>query len=81
MSNYPCDIQSINLRVLETLKQAFDLPVGYSDHSAGIEAAILSISLGAKVIEKHFTLDKNLQGPDHLASSTPDEFKLLCSSQ
>ena len=80
VSNYPCDIQSINLRVLETLKQAFDLPVGYSDHSAGIEAAILSISLGAKVIEKHFTLDKNLQGPDHLASSTPDEFKLLCSS-
>lgn len=80
VSNYPCAHENLNLRVLETLKQAFDLPVGYSDHSIGSEAAVLSIGLGAKIIEKHFTLDKNLSGPDHLASSTPDEFKsLVCS--
>ena len=72
--NYPCAHENLNIRVLETLKQAFDLPVGYSDHSIGCEAAILSIGLGAKIIEKHFTLDKKLSGPDHSASSTPDEF-------
>ncbi|MEC8043270.1 MAG: N-acetylneuraminate synthase family protein [Verrucomicrobiota bacterium] len=77
VSNYPCAHENLNLRVLETLKQAFDLPVGYSDHSIGSEAAVLSIGLGAKIVEKHFTLDKSLPGPDHLASSTPDEFKLL----
>lgn len=80
VSNYPCAHENLNLRVLETLKQAFDLPVGYSDHSIGSEAAVLSIGLGAKIIEKHFTLDKNLSGPDHLASSTPDEFKSLADS-
>lgn len=80
VSNYPCAHENLNLRVLETLKQAFDLPVGYSDHSEGSEAAVLSIGLGAKIIEKHFTLDKNLSGPDHLASSTPDEFKSLADS-
>ena len=66
--------------MLKTLKRAFDLPVGYSDHSVGTEAAVLSIALGSKIIEKHFTLDKNLPGPDHLASSSPDEFKLLSMS-
>jgi N-acetylneuraminate synthase/N,N'-diacetyllegionaminate synthase len=80
VSNYPCAHENLNLRVLKTLKQAFDLPVGYSDHSIGSEAAILSIGLGAKIIEKHFTLDKNLSGPDHLASSTPAEFKSIASS-
>jgi len=80
VSNYPCAHENLNLRVLKTLKQAFDLPVGYSDHSIGTEAAVLSIGLGAKVIEKHFTLDKNLSGPDHLASSTPVEFKSLANS-
>ena len=80
VSNYPCAYESLNLRVLKTLKQAFDLPVGYSDHSVGLEAAVLSVALGAKIIEKHFTLDKSLSGPDHIASSTPDEFKLLSAS-
>ena len=80
VSNYPCAHENINLRVLETLKKAFDLPVGYSDHSVGSEAAILSIGFGAKIIEKHFTLDKKLPGPDHLASSTPYEFKTLTDS-
>jgi len=77
VSNYPCADESINLKVMQTLHQAFDLPVGYSDHSIGSVAAIASIVFGAKVIEKHFTLDKNFQGPDHLASSTPDEFNDL----
>ena len=80
VSNYPCSDQSLNLRVLNTLKETYDFPVGYSDHSIGNEAAILSIAFGAKVVEKHFTLDKALPGPDHLASSTPEEFKQLVKS-
>lgn len=80
VSNYPCADESLNLEVMRTLAQAFRVPVGYSDHSVGPEAAILSISLGAKVIEKHFTLDKDLPGPDHRASSTPEEFKALVNS-
>jgi N,N'-diacetyllegionaminate synthase len=77
VSNYPCADESLNLTVMNTLRQAFQVPVGYSDHSVGTEAATLSIALEAKVIEKHFTLDKELPGPDHRASSTPEEFKLL----
>ena len=80
VSNYPCSDTSLNLRVLNTLKKHYDFPVGFSDHSIGNEAAILSIAFGAKVIEKHFTLDKSLPGPDHLASSTPKEFKQLVKS-
>ncbi len=77
VSNYPCSDASLNLRAMNTLAAAFDRPVGYSDHSEGPLAAALSIALGAKVIEKHFTLDKNMPGPDHKASSTPDEFREL----
>jgi len=77
VSNYPCSDESINLKVLGTLKHAFQCPVGYSDHSIGYEAAVLSLAYNACIIEKHFTLDKNLPGPDHKASSTPDEFKQL----
>ena len=80
VSNYPCAEESLNLRVMKTLEQAFQVPVGYSDHSIGAESAILSIAFGAKVIEKHFTLDKNLPGPDHKASSTPEEFACLVKS-
>ena len=80
VSNYPCSDKSLNLRVMNTLRESFHLPVGYSDHSVGHEAAVLSIAFGAKVIEKHFTLDKALPGPDHLASSTPEEFKQLVKS-
>lgn len=75
VSNYPCSDIALNLKVLHTLSSAFQLPVGYSDHSEGFLAAALSVSLGAKVIERHFTLDKNMAGPDHKASSTPDEFR------
>jgi sialic acid synthase SpsE len=62
---------------MSTLHNAFGVPVGFSDHSEGFMAAALSISLGAVIIEKHFTLDKNLPGPDHLASSTPAEFRQM----
>jgi len=74
VSNYPCSDNSLNLKVIKTLQNAFGLPVGYSDHCLGETAAIISIAFGAKIIEKHFTLDKNLPGPDHPASCTPDEF-------
>lgn len=77
VSNYPCADESLNLNVMTTLKDAFQLQVGYSDHSVGHEAAVLSVALGASIIEKHFTLDKKLPGPDHLASSTPKEFAIL----
>jgi len=77
VSNYPCADESLNLNVMMTLKNAFQLDVGYSDHSLGYEAAVLSVAFGATVIEKHFTLDKKLPGPDHSASSTPEEFALL----
>lgn len=77
VSNYPCSDASLNLRAMNTLAAAFNKPVGYSDHSVGPLAASLSVALGAKVVEKHFTLDKNMPGPDHKASSTPDEFREL----
>lgn len=80
VSNYPCADESINMNVLLTLRQAFQLPIGYSDHSIGQEAAILAIALGATVLEKHFTLDKDLPGPDHKASSTPREFAILIAA-
>ena len=80
VSNYPCADESLNMKVLTTLRQAFQLPVGYSDHSVGNEASILAIALGAQVVEKHFTLDKKLDGPDNLASSTPEEFKQMVKS-
>jgi N,N'-diacetyllegionaminate synthase len=74
-SQYPAPAEEMNLRVLQTYKQAFDLPVGLSDHSSGIEASIVAIALDASVIEKHFTLDRDMEGPDHAASLTPDELK------
>jgi N,N'-diacetyllegionaminate synthase len=77
VSNYPCSDASINLRAMNTLAKAFDLPVGYSDHSEGFLAAVISVAMGARVIEKHFTLDKNLPGPDQKASSDPEEFAEL----
>ena len=75
VSNYPARIEDVNLRAMETLKHAFKLPVGFSDHTLGITASIAAVALGACVIEKHFTLDRNLIGPDHKASLEPDELK------
>jgi len=77
VSCYPAKIEDMNLRAMETLRYAFKLPVGLSDHSIGITMPIAAAALGACVIEKHFTLDKNLPGPDHRASLEPEELKQM----
>lgn len=79
-SNYPTVYEDVNLRAMLTMKEAFKLPVGYSDHTIGIEVPIAAVALGAKVIEKHFTLDKTMEGPDHKASLEPDELKIMVNS-
>ena len=76
-TNYPCDLKDVNLRAMQTIKDKTNLLVGYSDHTLGLETSKLAASLGAVVIEKHFTTDKNLPGPDHKASATPEELKEL----
>jgi len=77
VSNYPAAIEDSNLRVLRTLRTAFQVPTGYSDHTAGDEAALAAVALGACAIEKHFTLDRTMPGPDHLASAEPAELERL----
>ena len=72
-SAYPTPHAQLNLKAITTLANTFPCPVGYSDHSGGIEAAYLAIALGATVYEKHFTLDRSMEGPDHQASLEPDE--------
>lgn len=72
-SNYPTSFKDVNLNSMLTLKNAFKLPVGYSDHTLGIEVAVAAVALGAEIIEKHFTLDKNMNGPDHRASLNQEE--------
>jgi len=79
-SNYPTNYDDVNLRAMITLKDAFKLPVGYSDHTAGIEIPIAAVTMGAIVIEKHFTLDNNMEGPDHKISLNPDNFKNMVQS-
>jgi N-acetylneuraminate synthase/N,N'-diacetyllegionaminate synthase len=79
-TNYPSKLEDTNLRAMQTMAQAFDVTVGYSDHTKGDTACIVSIGLGAKVIEKHFTLDKSLPGPDQSTSAEPDEFSRLVKS-
>ncbi|AZT90577.1 N-acetylneuraminate synthase [Caldicellulosiruptor changbaiensis] len=76
-SSYPAKVEDVNLKAIITLKEAFKLPVGYSDHTEGIEVAIAAIAIGATIIEKHLTLDKKLEGPDHKASLSPNEFKFM----
>lgn len=73
VSQYPANPREANLRAMLAMKEAFGLPVGYSDHTPGIEVALAAVALGACVIEKHFTLDKTLPGPDHKASLDPRE--------
>ena len=77
VTNYPSSPDSVNLRVLAAMYREFGMPVGYSDHALGNEVAFAAASLGACVLEKHFTLDKNAEGPDHALSSTPDELQAL----
>lgn len=78
-SNYPTSVDDVNLLSMKTMEAAFKKIVGYSDHTQGFEVAIAAVALGAKVIEKHFTLDKGLIGPDHKASLDPGELKNLVS--
>ena len=79
-TNYPTPMNDVNLRAMLTLKKHFDCDVGYSDHTRGIEVPIAAVALGASVIEKHFTLDRNMEGPDHKASLEPDELKAMVGS-
>lgn len=72
-TEYPAPIAEVNLRVMQTMSHAFGLPVGYSDHTEGVTIPVAAVSLGATVIEKHFTLDRTLPGPDHKASLEPQE--------
>ncbi|MGF7215499.1 N-acetylneuraminate synthase [Spirosoma lacussanchae] len=72
-TDYPSPFQDVNLRAMQTIADTFGVAVGYSDHTPGIEVPIAAVALGATVIEKHFTLDRSLKGPDHLASLEPDE--------
>ncbi len=74
-TEYPCPYEDVNLNAMATMEKAFGLPVGYSDHTAGIEVSLAATALGAKIIEKHFTLDKTMDGPDHKASLEPKELK------
>lgn len=76
-TNYPCPYDEVNLKAMLTLEREFHYPVGYSDHTMGTEVSVAAAALGAKVIEKHFTLDRNMEGPDHIASTEPDEFKSM----
>lgn len=76
-SLYPAPFEALNLKAMVTMREHFGLPVGYSDHSLGDHAAIAAVALGASVIEKHFTLDRRLPGPDHKASLEPGEFAAM----
>jgi N,N'-diacetyllegionaminate synthase len=80
VTEYPAPYAEVNLRAMQTLKSAFGLPVGYSDHTPGVEIAIAAAALGAEVIEKHFTLDRSLPGPDHAASLEPVELQQMVAS-
>ncbi len=76
-TNYPCPYDEVNLRAMQTLKAAFNCQVGYSDHTMGTEVPVAAVAMGAEIIEKHFTLDRNMDGPDHKASLEPQELKLM----
>ena len=73
-TEYPAPLEDVNLNAMLTLREAFGCDIGYSDHTPGIEIPIAAVAMGAKVIEKHLTLDRNMEGPDHKASLEPDEF-------
>jgi len=76
-TEYPTPIGDVNLRAMLTIREAFNIDVGYSDHTTGIEVPIAAAALGATIIEKHYTLDRNMEGPDHKASLEPDELKAM----
>jgi N,N'-diacetyllegionaminate synthase len=76
-TEYPTPMEDVNLRAMLTIRDTFDVKVGYSDHTLGIEVPIAAVALGASVIEKHFTLDANMKGPDHKASLEPDSLRAM----
>jgi N,N'-diacetyllegionaminate synthase len=79
-TEYPTPMQDVNLKAMKTIAKAFGVKVGYSDHTLGIEVPIAAVAMGAVVIEKHYTLDNNMEGPDHLASLNPSELKsMVCA--
>ena len=77
---YPTPFEDVNLRAMLTMRDAFGLPVGYSDHTLGIEVPIAAVAMGARIIEKHFTLDRGMEGPDHSASLEPDELAAMVTA-
>ena len=79
-TEYPTPFEDVNLKAMQTMRDAFDLEVGYSDHTKGIEVPVAAVALGATIIEKHFTLARNMEGPDHKASLEPNELKAMVSS-
>lgn len=79
-TEYPTPMQDVNLRAMLTIEKEFGVKVGYSDHTKGIEVPIAAVALGATVIEKHFTLDRTMEGPDHKASLEPNELKAMVSA-
>lgn len=79
-TEYPTPFEDVNLKAMLTLKECFGVRVGYSDHTKGIEVPIAAVAMGAEIIEKHFTLDKTLPGPDHVASLEPQELKAMVES-
>lgn len=76
-TNYPCQMGEVNLNAMKTLRQAFRLTTGYSDHTLGMEIPIAAVAMGAEIIEKHFTLDRSMEGPDHSASLEPSELAAM----
>ncbi len=79
-TQYPTPYGDVNLRAMEMLRNEFNVSVGYSDHTQGIEVPIAAVAMGARIIEKHFTLDRNMEGPDHKASLEPQELKAMVDS-
>lgn len=77
VSNYPANPEDANLRAMATMQRAFALPVGFSDHTPGVEVALAAVALGACILEKHFTLDRKMPGPDHRASLDPEELTTM----
>lgn len=79
-TEYPTPMEDVNLKAMLHIQRELEVNIGYSDHTLGVEVPIAAVALGAKVIEKHFTLDRNMEGPDHRASLEPDELKLMVTS-
>jgi N,N'-diacetyllegionaminate synthase len=79
-TEYPTPMKDVNLRAMKHIRKELNVAIGYSDHTLGIEVPVAAVALGASVIEKHFTLDRNMKGPDHLASLEPDELKTMVST-